>query len=233
MIPLVYLGPSLPVREAQHLLHADYRPPVKRGDLPACYDGMVVIIDGDFLQSLSVSPKEILNLIDRGTRVIGAASMGALRAAELHRYGMEGYGWIFNAYRTGLIEGDDEVAVSYSQPDLRALTVPLVNIRRWLEQLRAANFVDAQVAQRLYRRAKRIFFADRTERELIRDWEEVVGKTEICRLLNALGDGITDVKAADARLTLETVRKYHVKEGYRGSSRPSGPKREATEPGAR
>jgi TfuA protein len=206
VIPLVYLGPSLPVKEAQRLLRADYRPPVKRGDLPADYHGVVVIIDGEFLQSLSVSPKEILRLLDQGTRVIGAASMGALRAAELHRYGMEGRGWIFDAYRTGQIEADDEVAVSYSQPDLTPLTVPLVNIRRWLEQLRAADVLDAPSAQRLRRRAQRIFFADRSEQRLIADWEKVIGATEMRRLLCALEGGITDAKADDARLALEAAR---------------------------
>jgi ribosomal protein S12 methylthiotransferase accessory factor len=76
--PIVYLGPSLPVAEAQRILEADYRPPIKRGDLPAHYDGTVVIIDGEFGQNLSVSPNEILQLLDQGMHVIGASSMGAL-----------------------------------------------------------------------------------------------------------------------------------------------------------
>src|SRR4051794_9892251 len=96
--PIVYLGPSLPLRLAEEVLRADYRPPVKRSDLPHRFDGVVIIIDGEFGQSLAVSPNEILRLLDSGTRVIGAASMGALRAAELWPCGMEGYGWIFEAY---------------------------------------------------------------------------------------------------------------------------------------
>ena len=66
--PLVDLGPSLPVARAETLLAADYRPPVKRGDLPTSYDGTIVMIDGELSQSLSASPKEILCLLD-GERV--------------------------------------------------------------------------------------------------------------------------------------------------------------------
>jgi hypothetical protein len=40
----------------------------------------------------AVLHKEILWAMDRGVGVSGAASMGALRAAELHWYGMVGVG---------------------------------------------------------------------------------------------------------------------------------------------
>ena len=54
---------------------------MRRGDLLECSPGrMVVIIDGEFGQKFSVSPKEILRLLDQRTCVIGASSMGALRA---------------------------------------------------------------------------------------------------------------------------------------------------------
>lgn len=206
MIPIVYLGPSLPVRQAQRLLCADYRPPVRRGDLPDRYDGPIVIIDGEFGQSLSVSPNEILRLLDRGTRVLGAASMGALRAAELHPYGMDGHGWIFEAYRSGQVEADDEVALLYSPLDLRPLTVPLINVRRWLEVLRDLGEIDPRAARSLHRRAQRIFFADRTEERLRTEWEDVVGSGELRRLLYVRAEGITDAKAADAQLVLRVAR---------------------------
>ena len=95
MTAVVFLGPSLNQQEARPLLDAEYRPPVKRGDLEdlAGFD-TVVIIDGQFGQSLSVTPKEILALIDSGVSVVGASSMGALRAAELDSFGMKGVGWV-------------------------------------------------------------------------------------------------------------------------------------------
>lgn len=196
MIPLVYLGPSLPRREAEQLLRADYRPPVRRGDLPRRYDGPVVIIDGEFGQSLAVSPNEILRLLDAGTPVFGAASMGALRAAELHPYGMQGHGWIFEAYRSGLVEADDEVALLYSPRDFHPLTVPLINVRRWLAELRTAGRINARTERALLGRARRIFFADRTPERLRQEWAAAAGD---------LPADITDAKAADARSLLAAL----------------------------
>jgi TfuA protein len=203
---IVYLGPTLPLSEAQALLEADYRPPVKRGDLPRSFDGTIVIIDGEFGQSLSVSPNELLRLLDGGTRVIGASSMGALRAAELHPYGMRGCGWIFDAYVDGRLIADDEVAVTYSPLDLTALTVPLVNVRVWLDRLEAANQIDGATARLLLARARRIFYADRTHEYLLKEWEEAIGAERLHWILLASGEGITDIKAADARAALAVAR---------------------------
>ncbi len=201
---LVYLGPSLPLSAARMLLAADYRPPVRRGDLPARYEGTIVIIDGEFGQSLAVSPKEILRLLDGGTRVVGAASMGALRAAELHSLGMEGQGWVFAAYRSGKIIRDDEVAVTYRAGDYRTLTVPLVNVRYWLEGLRASDDIDPELAGVLLRSAGRIFIADRTGARLRTRWQQLIGPARLARLLAASG-GISDVKAADAAAALTAI----------------------------
>ena len=199
---IVYLGPSLSHAEAAGLLEADYRPPIKRGDLPSHYEGTVVIIDGEFGQSLSVSPNEILSLLDRGTTVIGASSMGALRAAELYPFGMKGYGWIYEQYRSGRIIADDEVAIAYSPLDLRPVTVPLVNVRYWLGELEAAGHLEAKVSRRMLASLRRVFYADRTDQRVRLELEKIVGADELRRLYNIFGGGITDVKAADARQVL-------------------------------
>jgi hypothetical protein len=217
--PIVFLGPTLPLATAETILDADYRPPIKRGDLPEGHPGPIIIIDGEFAQSLSVSPNEILRLVDAGTRVVGAASMGALRAAELYRYGMEGCGWIFDQYRSGRIDGDDEVAVTYSPDDLEPLTVPLVNVRRWLEHLLADGEIDGITARRLLARARRVFYADRTEGRLREELEAAVGSEELARLLHASGGAITDAKAEDARLVLAAAA---VDAGARGEGVVNG-----------
>lgn len=203
-LPIVFLGPSLPVDDARQILDADYRPPVRRGDLPAAHSAPVVIVDGEFGQSLSVSPNEILRLLDSGITVVGASSMGALRAAELHRYGMTGYGWIFEQYLAGRIIGDDEVALAYSPFDLRPVTVPLVNVRYWLARLKAAGAIDTATSRRLFSAARRLFYADRTEPRLRSAIEAVVGADQTRRLL-AVFDGIPDIKAEDARTALRAL----------------------------
>jgi TfuA protein len=207
--PIVYLGPSLPRAQAMQLLDADFRPPVRRGDLMECpNDRVVVIIDGEFGQSLSVSPKEILQLLDRGTRVIGASSMGALRAAELESCGMVGCGWVFESYRSGRIVRDDEVALTFSPFDLRPLTVPLVNVRCWLERLQQMGLVDALTARRMLRGVERIFFAERTPELVHRVMEGSVGPLRLRTLLDATCGRITDIKAIDARLALNRAAAY-------------------------
>jgi hypothetical protein len=124
---------------AEHLPGAHVLPPVRHGDLlqlaPRTGD-TVLILDGVFHQSPPIRHKEILEVIASGVRVIGAASMGALRAAELHSLGMIGYGWIFALYRDGTVDADDEVAVMHAEgPEWRQLSEPLVNVRWVLSEV--------------------------------------------------------------------------------------------------
>src|SRR5688572_16513266 len=91
----VFVGPSLDRETAARELDAEFLPPVKRGDIRSLLlrnerPEAIGIVDGKFLQSLSISPKEILEAIDEGLRVFGSSSMGALRAAECNTYGMIG-----------------------------------------------------------------------------------------------------------------------------------------------
>ncbi|BAI74506.1 tfuA domain protein (plasmid) [Azospirillum sp. B510] len=141
---MVFLGPSLPRDDAAAILDADWRPPARRGDIHrAARDGarVVVLIDGEFHGSPSVWPREIVDAMADGVAVHGASSMGALRAAELHTLGMVGHGRIFEWYRDGAIEADDEVALTYGPAELGwpALSEPLVNLRATL----AAAFTGA------------------------------------------------------------------------------------------
>ena len=153
--PVVFLGPSLPRAEAAAILDAEFRPPVRRGDLSSIGTGRtVLILDGEFDQNFSVSPKEILALLDRGNHVLGAASMGAIRASELRDMGMYGLGRVFEAYLSGRIIGDDEVALAYCPWTYANLTVPLVNIRFGLEELVEADGISPGESLRILRRVE-------------------------------------------------------------------------------
>ena len=130
---VLFTGPTLHPLEARRLLDATVLPPIKRGDL-APVQGLdpgkiIAIIDGEFYQSLAVSPKEILPFLERGVRVYGASSMGALRAVELARFGMIGVGRVFRLFRMGLLDSDDEVALTYCPWSYEAMSQPLVNTR--------------------------------------------------------------------------------------------------------
>ncbi|MEV5387374.1 TfuA-like protein [Streptomyces sp. NPDC052721] len=133
-----FVGPSLP--DAAGLVDPSVvglRPPVGSGDLlalPAEPGDSVVIADGYFHHVRAVRHKEILALMARGVRVWGGASMGALRAAELAPFGMTGVGRIFEGFRDGTLEADDEVTLVHAPAEegYRRLSEPLVNLRATL-----------------------------------------------------------------------------------------------------
>src|SRR3954453_22610245 len=112
MSAVVFLGPTLPRAQAASLLPGGrVLPPARQGDVfravrahrPRC----IGLVDGAFLDVPAVWHREILWAMERGVRVMGGASMGALRAAELHAFGMQGVGQVFAAYRDGALPGWD------------------------------------------------------------------------------------------------------------------------------
>ncbi|MFF1271352.1 TfuA-like protein [Streptomyces anulatus] len=148
----VFSGPTVSaarVREA--LPDAVTHPPVRHGDLMRLGAGpgdTVLIIDGLWHQSAPVRHKEILALLADGVAVVGAASMGALRAAELAPYGMVGIGRIFEGFRSGALDADDEVAVLHTE-DGRPLSEALVNLRAALTRAAADGQMETTEATRL------------------------------------------------------------------------------------
>lgn len=170
---VVFLGPSLDAREAAALLPgADIRPPVRLGDLYALLTSrveVVLIIDGVFHGVPPVWQREILALLAAGKRVVGAASMGALRALELGPYGMVGVGRVFEWYRDGAIEGDDEVALLHADAELGylPLTLPLVEIRHALAAAADAGEITAGEAEAMARRMKATGYGARTAKAVL------------------------------------------------------------------
>src|SRR3546814_645907 len=144
-----------------------------------------------------------------GIHVFGSASMGALRAAELSAFGMEGVGAIFEAYRDGLVEDDDEVAVIHGPAELGyvAASDAMVNIRPTLARAEAAGIVGPAVRSALERLAKEMFYADRSYPHLLsRGLEEGLPKVELDRLRAWLPDGKVDRKRDDALAMLRVMR---------------------------
>ena len=70
--------------------------------------------------------------------------MGALRASELDTHGMIGVGKVYEWYRDGVIESDDEVAVSTNPDTFEPISVPLVNIRETLKAALASGLLNKE-----------------------------------------------------------------------------------------
>ncbi|NUR26787.1 MAG: hypothetical protein HOV83_13255, partial [Catenulispora sp.] len=205
----VFVGPSLPAEQVVALLpHARILPPVKHGDLlrldPAPGD-RVLIIDGLFLQTASVRHREILALLGRGVTVAGSSSMGALRAAELWRYGMRGYGEVFRLYRDGEIDGDDEVAVVHgvAEDGHRAFCDPLVAIRVALRRAHDADALTTAEAEPMLKAVAALPFRSRSFRAL--ELMHPAGPDAAHRFQVWRSEHDTDLKAADARLLLRAA----------------------------
>ena len=205
----VFLGPTLPLAEAEKILPmADFLPPVSVGDvLRAVRDGYenLVLVDGYFHGVPSVWHKEIMYALSLDIGVVGCSSMGALRAAELWPYGMAGSGRIFEAYRDGTYESDDEVAVLHGDEEsgYRCASEPLVNIRHGLDLARRAGVLSAALERQLVGRAKGLFYADRHWARVVADLASLTrSEDKAGRLRRFLRETDTDLKRADAIETL-------------------------------
>jgi len=203
---VVFLGPTLAPKDARRVLGADYLPPICRGDLARLPEHVrfVGIIDGEFFQSLSVSPKEVLPLLRRGVKVCGASSMGALRAAETWKLGMTGVGKVFAMFRDGILDADDEVALIYERDTYRNLSTPLVNIRSALDMAADAGVIDEDQKNDLLRRMKSLYFPDRSHHAL----QTLCPKLRDYFKTNPL----PDVKRDDAIQLLHTLRRMRTSE---------------------
>ncbi|PTL78104.1 TfuA-like protein [Vitiosangium sp. GDMCC 1.1324] len=169
--PIIHLGPSLPRREAETLLPGgDFRPPVRRGDLyreRAQGGSVFVIIDGVFYQEHAISPRELIDVLRDGAWVVGASSMGALRAAECWPAGMVGVGAIYRLFRRGRLTSDDEVAVVFDPDGERPASLALVNVRHAVARALRRGHLTRPKAEALVRAAEETFYAERTWRTLL------------------------------------------------------------------
>lgn len=210
---VVFLGPTLPLADAQAILPgATFCPPAAQGDIYSLLGGgqpdAVAIVDGVFYQQLPVWHKEIIAALERGVAVYGASSMGALRAAECRPFGMVGVGAIFDAYASGELVDDDEVAVAHDGPEngWRPRTEPMVNLRATVRHAVAEGRIDGEAAERALTIAKSIWFADRTRQKLLQVLAESgapVAEAEALRA--ALDEAYVDQKRLDAQALLRLL----------------------------
>jgi hypothetical protein len=206
---VVFVGPTLPAAEARaRLPGARVLPPVAMGDVlalvrtPALRARRIAIIDGAFEHMAAVWHKEILLALERGIAVWGAASMGALRAAELAAFGMRGVGAVYRDFAAGRLVADDEVAVAHLPAEYghRATSEALVNLRHGIAR---APMLSARTRAQLVELARARFYRERS-------WDALIADARAAGLPRRQLDGLAawpkpDRKAADARLLLRRL----------------------------
>jgi hypothetical protein len=203
---IVFSGPTLN-DESKHSA-IDWRGPAARGDIYEATKQKPVaigLIDGYFENTPSVSHKELLWALSQGIHVLGAGSMGAIRAAELDIYGMRGIGEVYRRFKEENLD-DDEVAVVHGPAELDYLpmTVAMVNVRFTLERARAEGVIGDALHQALVGTAKGIFYKQRTWPLVIEPMSKLPEHKRGVQALDAwLPQGLVDQKKCDA---LELVR---------------------------
>jgi Uncharacterized conserved protein len=169
----VFLGSSLKIDEARKILDADYYPPISKGDIyriMASGVETIILIDGVLHRERGVWQREICAAINAGIKVYGASGVGALRAAELQTFGMKGCGQIFEWYRDGIIDGDDEIWLTYgdASDNFCPISEPLVNIRYTLLNAVKDGFLTTEQAEELISFAKKLYYPDRSYQQLLK-----------------------------------------------------------------
>jgi hypothetical protein len=196
---IAFLGPSRPAGRTRYPASWEFRGPARQGDLWHALERRpraIALIDGVFESQPSVWHREITDALAEGAMVLGASSMGALRAAELWPLGMIGVGEIFRAYRDGALVDDAEVALLHAAAEHghRPLTIPLVNVRHAAAALRRERLLTRAQAAALVARAEAVFYQERRWPDLL----EPLPPPTRARVEQRLTRGDLDLKQRDA-----------------------------------
>lgn len=208
---VVFCGTSISHADAKKILDVVYRPPVVRCDVEKAVDqgfDLIGIIDGTFFDRSAVAHREIIKALKGGAIVVGGCSMGALRASELDIHGMIGVGKIYQWYRDGVLEADDEVAVTTNPETFEPVSNPLVNIRQTFKAAMDSGLIDGSEYDLLMDIAKRTHYPKRSYFGIIK---QAVNQGTLSReggekLIEFCKFNEVDVKREDAILVLETIK---------------------------
>jgi hypothetical protein len=208
---VIFCGPTISPEQVRAVIpDAICRPPVSQGDVLQALrhrPRAIGIIDGYFDQVPAVWHKEILWMLQRGVHVYGSSSMGALRAAELHPFGMVGVGDVFEAFRSGTYVDDDEVAVFHGPADegYRAVGQAMVDLRDRFTRAAAAGAIPEDVAAQLIAIAKDLHYRERTVAAVAHHARDHVAAEHLDAVRTFVADDGPGVKHRDALALLDAL----------------------------
>ena len=171
--PIIFLGPSLSHEKARKIFQADFRGPAKKGDLLRASGDIddstiVCLVDALFLQDYPPSPIEVYQLmLNKNIKLYGAASLGALRAVELEKFGMIGMGKIFELYKKGKLTADDEIAVTFVEGEHQLQSEAMIDIRFNLFLAHRMGIINEITKKTIAKVAKNIYFPYRNYTDIL------------------------------------------------------------------
>jgi hypothetical protein len=208
---VLFVGPSL--SDAGLLVQGrdiEIAGPAAQGDVAAAVRrgaSAIGIVDGGFEYTAPVRHKEILYALSQNVAVYGAASMGALRAAECRAFGMIGIGRIYDDYCSGAIVDDADVALLHAPAELgyRSLSLALVNVRATLDELEQTDRLARDARVLIETSANGIFFKDRTWRSVVENCQ-AFSSVDKARFRALLVSNTVDQKRIDAIALVEVMQ---------------------------
>jgi hypothetical protein len=211
---IVFCGPTIGRGEVERIGGVTVHGPAKRGDVYLATLSRpwgIAIVDGYFDQTPAVWHKEILWARSLGIRVFGSSSIGALRAAELSSFGMEGHGEIYKAFASGELTADDEVAIVHGAEEegFRPLSEALVNMRWTLRAAEAQGVLRHEPRVALEQVLQHVFYPERSFERALTHGRAAGLSAEECEALERwLPSGRIDQKWTDATQMLVEVARY-------------------------
>jgi hypothetical protein len=212
---IVFAGPSLPKRPdltwKPLLEQVQLRPPAQHGDLLAVMNERprtLVLLDGYYFDGCNhivpaVKPEELLSALGARVKIIGAASMGAIYAAELSQYGITGIGQVFEWFRDGILQGSDELVILHLPEEFgyQHMTIALVEIRYALQQLVNEQIISTTASQSFIQATKELPFTERSSDVILQLAYSYLNESSVEILRRSLISN--SVKQADAKLALQ------------------------------
>lgn len=215
ILPVIFIGPCLPQKEIEKILKvkAIIMPPIRRGDLLKLPENieLVGIVDGVFFSNLSITPREILECIQKKVVVVGSSSMGAMRAAELDVYGMIGIGEIYRQYHEQEIESDAEVALTFNPETFQTLSEPLVNIRYATKRALEEHVIDQDQCNQIIECAQSIYFFDLNYNNLFHELRKAENSDFVLRFEQFVSENknTLDLKRQDAIRLIQYINQQY------------------------
>jgi hypothetical protein len=212
MMKVIFAGPSIAGLSPEDMRGLCVRPPAKCGDIyEAAQDGATLIglIDGLFETCRSPWHKEILHALANGLEVLGASSIGAIRAAELRPFGMIGIGVVTRLFARGTLTRDDEVALLHgpAETGYLPLTEALVNMRVTLRRATRSGLISRDEERSLLHVAQSMFYKDRTYESLLASIGGCLSQHSLDLLTGWLPSNKVDAKRDDAVRLIQVVRR--------------------------
>jgi hypothetical protein len=208
---VVFLGPTLAHADARRILDAVFLPPAAQGSIVRAVlqhdPGAILIIDGTFQGEPAVRHKEILWALSRGVPVIGAASMGALRATELFPH-MQGVGLVYRWYRRFVFAPDDAVAVLHGPPEVNSAAVTLaeIDLRVTFRAAERSGVISSEERSRLSAVARQLNFRERTMGRIVAEAFAALDNRAIAERIAILNSAFVHQKKRDAMKALDLLK---------------------------